>query len=247
MATVTIKTSLGDIRVRLYDETPLHRDNFLKLASEGFYDGTLFHRVIKDFMIQGGDPDSKGAPAGKQLGVGGPGYNIDAEILPQFCHKRGALAAARQGDEVNPERRSSGSQFYIVWGQQYNAGQLKQLTRQLQMQAEQQHFNALVAEHRKQIMELRRSRNQAGLMDLQEQLIAETKTYMMEHPVALTPEQTEAYTTVGGTPHLDGQYTVFGEVVEGLDIVGKIQETETLRGDRPKEDIIITSMTVEQI
>ena len=245
MASIKITTSLGDIRVRLYDETPRHRDNFIKLAKEGYYDGTLFHRVIKDFMIQGGDPDSKGAPAGKQLGMGGPGYTIDAEILPQFCHKRGALAAARQGDEVNPERRSSGSQFYIVWGQQYNAGQLKQLSRQLQMQAEQQKFNALVAEHRKEIMNLRRNRDQAGLMDLQEELIAETKAYMMEHPVSLSPEQTEAYTTVGGTPHLDGQYTVFGEVIDGLDVVGKIQETETLHGDRPKEDISIIGMVVE--
>ena len=107
---------LGDIVVRLYDETPIHRDNFVKLAKEGYYDGTLFHRVIKDFMIQGGDPDSKGAPAGKKLGVGDPGYTLEAEIKDGLFHKRGALAAARQGDEVNPERRSSGSQFYIVWG-----------------------------------------------------------------------------------------------------------------------------------
>ena len=111
---------LGDIVVRLYDETPIHRDNFLKLAKEGYYDGTLFHRVIKGFMIQGGDPDSKGAPAGKMLGVGGPDYTLEAEIKEGLFHKRGALAAARQGDEVNPERRSSGSQFYIVWGQVYN-------------------------------------------------------------------------------------------------------------------------------
>ena len=123
---VKIQTMLGDIVVRLYDETPIHRDrsalplatskNFLKLAKEGYYDGTLFHRVIKDFMIQGGDPDSKGAPAGKMLGVGDPGYTLEAEIKDGLFHKRGALAAARQGDEVNPERRSSGSQFYIVLG-----------------------------------------------------------------------------------------------------------------------------------
>jgi len=117
---------LGDIIVRLYDETPIHRDNFVRLVKEGYYDGTLFHRVIKDFMIQGGDPDSKGAPAGKMLGVGGPDYTLEAEIKDGLFHKRGALAAARQGDEVNPERRSSGSQFYIVWGQIYNEGQLSQ-------------------------------------------------------------------------------------------------------------------------
>ena len=139
---VIIKTSLGDITVRLYDETPLHRDNFVKLAREGYYDGTLFHRVIKDFMIQGGDPDSKGAPAGKQLGIGGPDYTIEAEIKPTLFHKRGALAAARQGDEVNPERRSSGSQFYIVWGQVYNQGQIKQFAKQMEMQQMQQAFNA---------------------------------------------------------------------------------------------------------
>ena len=115
MARILIHTTLGDITLKLYDETPQHRDNFLKLAAEGYYNGTLFHRVIKDFMIQGGDPDSVGAPAGKMLGVGGPDYTIEAEIMPQFFHKRGALAAARQADEVNPERRSSGSQFYIAW------------------------------------------------------------------------------------------------------------------------------------
>ena len=116
MADIKISTTLGDIFVRLYDETPKHRDNFIKLAKEGYFDGTLFHRVIKDFMIQGGDPDSKGAPAGKNLGTGGPDYTIPAEfVYPQLFHKRGALSAARLGDEVNPERESSGSQFYIVW------------------------------------------------------------------------------------------------------------------------------------
>ena len=143
MANVIIKTSEGDITVRLYDETPRHRDNFLKLAKEDYYEGTLFHRVIKNFMIQGGDPNSKDAPAGMMLGTGGPGYTIPAEILPQFIHKRGALAAARQGDEVNPERASSGSQFYIVWGQVYNEGQMGQLAKQMQMQAEQAVFNRL--------------------------------------------------------------------------------------------------------
>ena len=119
-----ISTTMGDIIVRLYDETPLHRDNFVKLAKEGYYDGTIFHRVIKDFMIQGGDPDSKNPTPNGRYGTGGPDYTIEAEIKPELIHKRGALAAARQGDEVNPERRSSGSQFYIVWGQQYKANQM---------------------------------------------------------------------------------------------------------------------------
>lgn len=245
MAKVTIKTTEGDITVRLYDETPRHRDNFLKLAQEGYYNGTLFHRVIKNFMIQGGDPNSKGAPAGVQLGTGGPGYTIPAEIQPQFIHKRGALAAARQGDEVNPERASSGSQFYIVWGQVYNDGQIGQLARQLQMQAEQSIFNRLAGEHRKEIMDLRRNRDQAGLMELQNDLIAQTKAIMAEQGgAALTEAQKQTYTTIGGTPHLDGQYTVFGEVEEGLDVVEKIQGSETMPGDRPKQDIQILSVEV---
>ncbi len=245
MAKVTIKTTEGDITVRLYDETPRHRDNFLKLAQEGYYNGTLFHRVIKNFMIQGGDPNSKSAPAGVQLGTGGPGYTIPAEIQPQFIHKRGALAAARQGDEVNPERASSGSQFYIVWGQVYNDGQIGQLARQLQMQAEQSIFNCLAGEHRKEIMDLRRNRDQAGLMELQNDLIAQTQAIMAEQGGAeLTEAQKQTYTTIGGTPHLDGQYTVFGEVEEGLDVVEKIQGTETMPGDRPKQDIQILSVEV---
>lgn len=235
---------MGDIIVRLYDETPKHRDNFIKLASEGYYNGTLFHRVIRDFMIQGGDPDSIGAPAGKMLGTGGPDYTIPAEIVyPKLFHKRGALSAARLGDDMNPERESSGSQFYIVWGQKYNAGQLKQMERQMQMQQEQAVFDRLVAEHRAEIIQMRKNRDRTGLQELQDRLNAETHAICqeMEKP-HLTPEQTEVYTTIGGTPHLDGQYTVFGEVVEGLDVVERIQSCETMRGDRPKQDI---SMTVE--
>lgn len=242
MSTFKITTSKGDITVKLYDETPKHRDNFIKLAEEGYYEGTLFHRVIKGFMIQGGDPNSKEATPDAHLGTGGPGYTIPAEILPQFYHKRGALAAARQGDEVNPERESSGSQFYIVWGQQYNAGQISQLERQLQMQNEQQVFNRLVGEHRKEILEMRKARNQEGLMELQNDLIAQTKAIVKENPVSLSDEAKQAYTTLGGTPHLDGQYTVFGEVVEGLDVVGEIEKVKTRPGDRPEEDVKIVKV-----
>ena len=234
---VKIQTTLGDIIVRLYDETPQHRDNFVKLAKEGYYDGTLFHRVIKDFMIQGGDPDSKGAPAGKMLGVGGPDYTIEAEIKSGLYHKRGALAAARQGDEVNPERRSSGSQFYIVWGQVYNEGQLRQFSKQLEMQQMQTVFNALAKEHHDEIMQMRRERNRAGLQELQEKLAAEAEAQVKAQGAGMTDEQRAIYSTVGGTPHLDGQYTVFGEVEEGLDIVEMIQQSKTARGDRPVDDI----------
>lgn len=244
---VKISTPKGDIRVRLYDETPQHRDNFVKLVNEGFYNGTLFHRVIKGFMIQGGDPDSIGAPAGKMLGTGGPGYNVPAEIVyPQLFHKRGALAAARQSDEVNPERESSGSQFYLVYGKVYTPQELKQMEKQMSMQQEQSIFNKLVQKSRSQILELRKARNQAGLQELQDQLIAETKKQMKELPAPkFTPEQQEAYTTIGGTPFLDNQYTVFGEVESGMEVVAEIQQCATLSADRPKEDISMT-MTIEQ-
>ncbi|MEG0517491.1 MAG: peptidylprolyl isomerase [Bacteroidales bacterium] len=237
---VTIKTTLGNIKVMLYDQTPLHRDNFLKLVKEKYYDGTIFHRVIKGFMIQAGDPHSKEAPAGKSLGTGGPGYTIAAEIVyPQLFHKRGVLAAARQGDEVNPDRASSGSQFYIVWGEVYSQGKLGQLEKELRSRKEQEIFNALVAQNKEKVLALRKSRDQAGLMELQQELLAVTNAKMNEIQEVLTPAQKEAYTTIGGTPHLDGQYTVFGEVIEGLDIVQKIQQTATGAGDRPKEDIRI--------
>ena len=232
---VKIETTLGDIIVRLYDETPIHRDNFVKLVKEGYYDGTLFHRVIKDFMIQGGDPDSKGAPAGKMLGVGGPDYTLEAEIKDNLYHKRGALAAARQGDEVNPERRSSGSQFYIVWGQVYKENQLNQLGKQIRMQKVQDAFNDLAKARRDEIMQMRRERNRAGLQELQDQLIAEAENKVGKQ--GLTDQQMQLYSTVGGTPHLDGQYTVFGEVEEGLNVVEQIQNTATGRADRPTNDI----------
>lgn len=248
MAKVLIKTTEGNILVRLYDETPQHRDNFIKLAKEGYLDGTLFHRVIKDFMIQGGDPESKGAPKGKMLGTGGPDYTIPAEfVYPQLFHKRGALSAARLGDEVNPDRESSGSQFYIVWGKVYKAAELKQMEKQMAMQQEQTVFNALAKEHHGEIMDLRRNRDRQGLMELQDKLVAETKAKCREMGAPkFTEVQVAAYTTMGGTPFLDNQYTVFGEVEEGLDVVEKIQGCETLRGDRPKEDVSMTVEVVEE-
>ena len=241
---VKIQTMLGDIIVRLYDDTPIHRDNFIKLVKEGYYDGTLFHRVIKDFMIQGGDPDSKGAPAGKMLGVGGPDYTLDAEIKDGLFHKRGALAAARQGDEVNPERRSSGSQFYIVWGQKYNEGQLRQFSKQLKMQRVQQIFNRLASEHRDEIMQMRRERNRAELQELQDKLATEAEKRTADY-IGLSEEQMKIYSTIGGTPHLDGQYTVFGEVEDGLDVVEMIQSSVTGRGDRPVDDIEMRISVIE--
>lgn len=247
MATrLKIKTSEGDIIIRLYDETPKHRDNFLKLAKEGYYNGTLFHRVIKDFMIQGGDPNSKNAPKGKVLGTSDPDYTIPAEfVYPQLFHKRGALSAARTGDEVNPERASSGSQFYIVWGKIYKSAELKQLERQMGIQQEQDVFNQLAKQHHDEIMNLRRNRDHVGLQTLQDKLIEETKEKCKSQgKPTFTLEQNEAYTTLGGTPFLDNQYTVFGEVEEGLDIVERIQNCQTDRNDRPSEDVRIETIEV---
>ncbi len=242
MERIKIHTTQGDMVVRLYDETPIHRDNFLKLVAEGYYNGTLFHRVIRDFMIQGGDPDSVNAPSDKMLGVGGPDYTLQAEICDGLFHRRGALAAARQGDDVNPERRSSGSQFYIVWGQTYNAAQLKQLEKQLQVQALQEVFNGLVSEHRAEILQLRKDRNRAGLQELQDALEKQARAILKEKGSLLTTEQVEVYTTQGGTPHLDGQYTVFGEIEEGLEVVEAIQQLPTRRGDRPVNDVVVLNM-----
>lgn len=187
---VLISTPYGDITLELYNETPLHRDNFLKLAREGFYDGTLFHRVINAFMIQGGDPHSRDASPGEQLGVGGPGYTIPAEFVESFYHAKGALAAARQGDQVNPRKESSGSQFYIVQGRIFSHEELD-------------------------ILAQRRGRD-------------------------FTTEQRRVYTTIGGTPHLDGEYTVFGKVIEGMEVIDKIAVRQTDRFNRPLEDIAIT-------
>ena len=198
---VKIQTRLGDIVVRLYDATPIHRDNFVKLVREGYYNGTLFHRVIKDFMIQGGDPNSKGAPADMLLGNGSPDYTLEAEFRDGLYHKRGALAAARVGDDKNPERRSSGSQFYIVWGRTFSPRQMEYLADKM----------------------------------------------LREHPETggLTAAQQKIYGTVGGTPHLDGQYTVFGEVEQGLDVVGQIQSLPTGVADRPTEDVVVNMSIVE--
>lgn len=244
-ALVDIKTSVGDIRVRLFGDTPVHRDNFLKLVKEKYYDGVLFHRVINEFMVQTGDPDSKDAPANARLGAGGPDYTLEAEIVyPKHFHHRGALAAARQGDQVNPERRSSGSQFYIVTGKAYNEQQLQQMERQLQMAQKQEIFNKLTEENRDSIITLRKNRDQASLQALQDELVAITEKKAAENPATLTAEQKKAYTTVGGTPHLDGQYTVFGEVVSGMDVIEKIEKSQTNSQDRPLDDIRIISMKV---
>ena len=238
---VKIETTAGDIKVKLYNETPKHRDNFIKLVKDGMYEGTLFHRVIKDFMIQAGDPDSKNAPKGKMLGAGDVGYTIPAVfVYPKFFHKKGALSAARQGDNVNPKKESSGCQFYIVTGKVYNDSTLLSMESQMNENKINVIFNTLAQKHMKEIYKMRKANDENGLYDLQEKLFAEAQEMAAKQPeFHFTPEQIEAYTTVGGTPHLDGEYTVFGEVVEGMDVVDKIQQVKTDRSDRPEEDVKI--------
>lgn len=199
---VEMLTSMGSITIELYNETPLHRDNFIKLVKEGYYNDLLFHRVIADFMIQGGDPDSKDAPEGKMLGEGGPGYTIEAEFrFPQLFHKRGVLAAAREGDNTNPEKRSSGSQFYIVWGQTFSRSDLEKITQRVEQHS-------------------------AGAIVFPD----EVKKYYMKY---------------GGTPHLDGSYTVFGEVTKGIEVVNAIQQVDTDNNDRPIEDVRILNVVIK--
>ena len=241
-----IETTAGDIVVKLYNETPQHRDNFIKLAEDGTYEGTLFHRVIKDFMIQAGDPESKNAPKGKMLGAGDVGYTVPAEfVYPKYFHKKGALSAARQGDNVNPQKASSGCQFYIVTGKVYNDSTLLGMEEQMNQRRFNNLFNELASKHAKEIYKMRKANDQDGLMDLQDTLIAQVGKQLAGQPeFRFTPEQVKAYTTVGGTPHLDGEYTVFGEVLEGMDVVDKIQRVKTDRNDRPEEDVKIVKVEV---
>lgn len=197
---VRLETSAGTVRIALSDLTPVHRDNFLRLAEGGFYDGVLFHRVIKGFMIQTGDPSSRGASRDSLLGDGGPGYTLPAEIVfPELYHVRGSVAAAREGDDVNPEFRSSGSQFYIVWGERMRSVPLRK-----------------------------------------------AMSHLAERGIELDRFMINDYQMYGGTPHLDGAYTVFGQVIEGLDVVEAIQAVPTDTTDRPLEDVAIVRAVVER-
>lgn len=234
---VLIKTQFGDMKVVLYNETPKHRDNFLKLVKAGYYDGVLFHRVIKDFMIQGGDPETRNAQPGQQLGNGGPGYEIDNEINPKFLHKKGAFAAAREGDQVNPLKKSSGSQFYIVQGVVFPANDLPALEAKGTEKLAQSHMRQLVRENEDSLKFYQKSGNQVAMALLGERLQNEAIAKAKQTPFKLTEEQKQVYTTVGGTPHLDGNYTVFGEVIEGLSVLDSIAAQPTGPNDRPLKDL----------
>lgn len=242
---VAVKTTEGDFEILLYGDTPKHRDNFVKLVKENYYDGTLFHRVINEFMVQAGDPDSKTAKPGQQLGSGDPGYTIPAEFYyPHHFHKRGALSAARTGDQVNPRKESSGSQFYIVTGKKYSAAELSQMSEQMKQQAMYSIFDSLANQNMDQIRQMQQAQDNAGLKALQEKLVAQAEEIAAKGDYSIPADVAKVYETVGGTPFLDGQYTVFGEVLSGMDVVEKIEKTQTDRNDRPTSDIRILSAEV---
>lgn len=243
---VKLETTMGNITVTLYNETPKHRDNFIKLVKEGVYDSTLFHRVIKQFMIQAGDPDSKNASDTAMLGSGDVGYTIPAEFNPKFFHKKGVLAAARQGDDVNPEKASSGCQFYIVTGRKFTEPQLLGMENKINEQREEALFDSLARQHMKEIYKMRKAGDNAGLLELQDTLEAQARELAdKEEKFRFTPEQIKAYSTVGGAPHLDGSYTVFGEVTEGMEVVENIEIAKTNRADRPVENIRILKASIQ--
>lgn len=243
---VKLETTMGNITVALYNETPKHRDNFIKLVKEGVYDSTLFHRVIKQFMIQAGDPDSKNASDTAMLGSGDVGYTIPAEFNPKFFHKKGVLAAARQGDDVNPEKASSGCQFYIVTGRKFTEPQLLGMENKINEQREEALFDSLARQHMKEIYKMRKAGDNAGLLELQDTLEAQARELAdKEEKFRFTPEQIKAYSTIGGAPHLDGSYTVFGEVTEGMEVVDNIEIAKTNRADRPIENIQILKASIQ--
>lgn len=244
---VRLETTLGNITVKLYNETPGHRDNFIKLVKERAYDSTLFHRVIRSFMVQAGDPESKHASDTATLGNGDVGYTLPAEFNPTLFHKKGALAAARQGDDVNPEKASSGCQFYIVTGKKFSQAQLINMENQINEARLDTAFNILARKHMKEIFKMRKAGDNEGLLELQDSLEAQARAEVAKEPrFKFSKQQIDAYTTLGGAPHLDGNYTVFGEVVDGMDIVDKIESVKTNRADRPVTDVRILKAVIAE-
>lgn len=237
---VLIETNMGNIKVKLYNQTPLHRDNFIKLVDEKFYDNILFHRVIDNFMIQAGDPDSRGTKGGEQLGNGDVDYTITAEIQPEFFHKKGALAAARQGDQVNPEKKSSGAQFYIVEGQTLTDEDFDQIENRINSMSKKATFFKFVEEEKNRAMENDSVFDYSKIQ--QEATLKTEEVFANTEPYKISEEHREVYKTIGGTPHLDQNYTVFGEVVEGLEVVEKIAAVKTGEADRPEKNVMIISM-----
>ena len=244
---VIMITSKGELILKLYNQTPIHRDNFLKLINNQFYNGISFHRVIKNFMAQAGDPNSRDPEYTGSLGNNSEGETLPAEIYPSLFHKKGALAAARMGDQVNPEKRSSGSQFYIVQGKKYNRNQLTQMEARINQQLEGNLVGIFLKDSSNRgYMNRVKVCQQNGWMDSLNLVISEIKNLVLKDVDKFTfsEEQLKAYETVGGTPFLDNGYTVFGEVVSGIDIIDSICTSPTLPGDKPKEPIIILSVKI---
>ena len=244
---VIMTTSKGELILKLYNQTPIHRDNFVKLINNQFYNGISFHRVIKNFMAQAGDPNSRDPEYTGNLGNNSEGETLPAEIFPSLFHKKGALAAARMGDQVNPEKRSSGSQFYIVQGKKYNRNQLTQMEARINQQLEGNRVGIFLKDSsNKAYMNRVKVCQQNGWMDSLNMVIGEIKNMVLKDVDKFTfsEEQLKAYETVGGTPFLDNGYTVFGEVVSGIDIIDSICTSPTLPGDKPQEPIIILSVKI---
>ena len=243
---VRFETPFGNITLKLYPETIKHKENFLKLVNSGFYNGVLFHRVIANFMIQAGDPDSKTAKSDVFLGSGDVGYTIPAEfIYPKYYHKHGALAAAREGDQVNPQKASSGCQFYIVQGKTFTDTPLDSIERVKEQKLEVKLFQEILEKKQDEVKKYRMEKSQPKLDVLRDSILAVVHVEMKKHPTyKFTAQQRTDYKTIGGTPHLDGNYTVFGEVVEGLEIVERISKTKTGMHDRPIEDIKVIKAEV---
>lgn len=243
---VKIQTSEGMIRMKLYMETSLHRDNFLKLVKEGYYNGMLFHRAIREFMIQTGDPDSKKARPGMRLGANGIGYTLKPEIMPRYYHKRGAVAAARENDNVNPLRESDGSHFYIVQGKVFSATEIDTVVQIINNKRFTALFQKLQRQREGEILKLQAVQDTGGLMRINDELSVETRNQFEGIKLTLSDEQRKAYTTIGGAPNLDGEYTVFGEVMEGMDVVDKIARLETDDNFRPLQDVVIYKIEIEK-
>jgi len=232
---ILIETDFGNMEVILYDETPLHRDNFLKLTSDGYFNGLLFHRVIENFMIQGGDPSSKKGESAELIGSGGPGYTIPAEINDSLIHKKGVIAAARKEDNVNPEKKSSGSQFYIVQGTIFTDEQLDLIEKQNNKTNLQTIFSEIFEE--KEIKYLAQDKEPDYNKIYDEARNKAEEKISGKEPFRFSEKARETYKTIGGTPHLDGSYTVFGEVVSGIDVIDKIASVEVDSNNKPLNDI----------
>ncbi|QZE14036.1 peptidylprolyl isomerase [Halosquirtibacter laminarini] len=236
---VRIKTIYGDMVVELYNETPKHRDNFIKLTKRKYYDGLLFHRVINEFMIQGGDPDSRGAEKELKLGNGGPGYDIDAEIVEGLFHKKGVIAAAREGDRSNPQRASSGSQFYIVQGKRFTEEELDSLEDTQFLKETQRIFNENQWGLRDSFTFYQQNMLYEKVEQLRNRLRLQADSIAMKSRITIPEEHRKVYKKIGGTPHLDGKYSVFGEVIEGLNVIDSIASVKTGERDRPIEDVVM--------